>query len=68
MIKHANSRTHPKTMATSQDAKADNFRNQKKMNMVLIFQSENWEPETMTLKIHITVQGPKPFMVVSPRV
>lgn len=40
-----------------------NFRNQKKMKIVLIFQSKTWEPETMTPKVRITIQGPKHFMV-----
>lgn len=47
--------THTKAMATSQDAQADNFRSQKKMNIVFIFQSKNWEPETVTPEVHITV-------------
>lgn len=33
------------------------------MKIVLIFQSKTWEPETMTPKVRITIQGPKHFMV-----
>lgn len=64
--------THTKTMATAQDAKADNFGNQKKISIVLIFQCKNWEPETLTPKVHIKspykVQRPKLFVVGYPRV
>lgn len=64
LIKHANSHTHtPKPWQLLRMQRQTIL--EKKMNIILIFQSKNCESETMTPKVHTPVQGPKPFMVVA---